>query len=187
MSVRRSGRKVAPVDLAAPRKDEARSWINLDALDNSHGSIRQIASSLQAATERPLASLVLVWTSASKRKAIAAYTAAIDCLDKYEPAAEAVLPAFVPLLPCDVACRKQAATDHGAQLGAMLPLLRCSSANADRNHMVEKKVSVCIMRRHLEPLGDQVREADCTGEEREAIALKACGRSDFSDAGFCSS
>jgi len=51
VSVRRSGRKVAPVDLAAPRKDEANR----------------------------------LFGAGRYREAIAAYTAAIDCLDKYEP------------------------------------------------------------------------------------------------------
>ncbi|CAE6952894.1 RPAP3 [Symbiodinium natans] len=80
VSVRRSGRKVAPVDLAAPRKDEANRFFG----------------------------------AGRYREAIAAYTAAIDCLDKYEPAAD------------------------GAS-------------------------STC---------GDRVQEADCAGEEKEAIALK---------------
>lgn len=52
VSVRRSGRKVAPVDLAAPRKDEANR----------------------------------LFGAGRYREAIAAYTAAIDCLDKYQPA-----------------------------------------------------------------------------------------------------
>ncbi|CAJ1381444.1 unnamed protein product [Effrenium voratum] len=51
VSVRRSGRKVAPVDLAAPRKDEANR----------------------------------LFSAGRYREAIAAYTAALDCLDKYEP------------------------------------------------------------------------------------------------------
>ncbi|CAE7751863.1 TTL1 [Symbiodinium sp. CCMP2456] len=51
VSVRRSGRKVAPVDLAAPRKDEANR----------------------------------LFGAGRYREAIAAYTAAIDCLDKYQP------------------------------------------------------------------------------------------------------
>lgn len=51
VSVRRSGRKVAPVDLAAPRKDEANR----------------------------------LFGAGRYREAIACYTAALDCLDKYEP------------------------------------------------------------------------------------------------------
>lgn len=51
VSVRRSGRKVAPVDLAAPRKDEANR----------------------------------LFGTGRYREAIASYTAALDCLDKYEP------------------------------------------------------------------------------------------------------
>lgn len=51
VSVRRSGRKVAPVDLAAPRKDEANR----------------------------------LFGAGRYREAIASYTAALDCLDKYEP------------------------------------------------------------------------------------------------------
>ncbi|CAK9093445.1 unnamed protein product [Durusdinium trenchii] len=51
ISVRRSGRRVAPVDLAAPRKDEANR----------------------------------LFGAGRYREAIAAYTAALDCLEKYEP------------------------------------------------------------------------------------------------------
>jgi len=51
VSVRRSGRKVAPVDLAAPRKDEANR----------------------------------LFGAGRYREAIASYTAALDCLEKYEP------------------------------------------------------------------------------------------------------
>ncbi|CAE7633560.1 RPAP3, partial [Symbiodinium pilosum] len=83
VSVRRSGRKVAPVDLAAPRKDEANR----------------------------------LFAAGRYREAIAAYTAAIDCLDKYEPAVGTA----------------------GSRQGDS---------------------------------GDRVQEADCAGEEKEAIMLK---------------
>ena len=90
VSVRRSGRKVAPVDLAAPRKDEASAASHRchHYQSSESGVTRQTVFLVQADTERQVHKQTLDCQTACQFEAIAAYTAAIDCLDKYEPAAD---------------------------------------------------------------------------------------------------